>query len=350
MIDFNSYTELAKHYEESLDIVVKITAGSVENLSYRLYRQDAEPTDVIIVYHGGGVNRDAGYDILARQLSTFQELAICLVDIRGHGCSAGERGTVAQPERIWRDVDVIMAEMHRYFPQSRRHLFGHSSGAGMLLNYFTRYPFEQQADSLIMLAPELGPFSGTARDAASRFAQVRQWPFIVNVLSGGRLCGQYRAVSLNFPPEVLEMAPSFVRQYSVNMANALTPRNPGKQLAALPVPTLLLAAAQDELFSPQAIRNLVEKHGSDRLEFRCIEDSTHLVCVFEAHRDIHQYVVGMRHAAGGVMVRLTLALRNLFRNKRRTLASVTNLALALSCRRKPCPMLKLLRRGLKPTR
>ncbi|WP_235207268.1 alpha/beta hydrolase [Pectobacterium brasiliense] len=235
MIDFNNYTELAKHYEESLDIVAKITAGSVENLSYRLYRQDAEPTDVIIVYHGGGVNRDAGYDILARQLSTFQELAICLVDIRGHGCSAGERGTVAQPERIWRDVDVIMAEMHRYFPQARRHLFGHSSGAGMLLNYFTRYPFEQQADSLIMLAPELGPFSGTARDAASRFAQVCQWPFIVNALSGGRLCGQYRAVSLNFPSEVLEIAPSFVRQYSVNMANALTPRNPGKQLAALPV-------------------------------------------------------------------------------------------------------------------
>ncbi|RJL53458.1 alpha/beta fold hydrolase [Pectobacterium carotovorum] len=194
-------------------------------------------------------------------------------------------------------VDVIMAEMHRYFPQARRHLFGHSSGAGMLLNYFTRYPFEQQADSLIMLAPELGPFSGTARDAASRFAQVRQWPFIVNVLSGERLCGQYRAVSLNFPPEVLKMAPSFVRQYSVNIANALTLRNPGKQLAALPVPTLLLAAAQDELFSPQAIRNLVEKHGSDLLEFRCIEDSTHLVCVFEAHCDIHQYVVGMRQGA-----------------------------------------------------
>lgn len=71
----------------------------------------------------------------------------------------------------------------------------------MLLNYLTRYPGEQQADSLIMLAPELGPFSGMARDlaATARFAQVRQWPFVANALSGGRWFGHVRAVSLNFP-------------------------------------------------------------------------------------------------------------------------------------------------------
>lgn len=297
MIDFNSYTEQAKHYDETIEIVAKITAGSVENLSYRLYRQSAELTDVIIVYHGGGVNRNAGYDILARQLAAFQGVAVCLVDIRGHGCSAGERGTVEQPERIWRDVDVMMVEMRRYFPQAHRHLFGHSSGAGMLLNYFTRYPFEQRADSLIMLAPELGPFAGTARSGALSFAQVRQWPFIVNALSGGRLCGQFRAVKLNFTPEVLEMAPSFVRQYSVNMANALTPRHPGKQLAELPIPTLLLAAAQDEIFSPQAMRDFARKYGNGQLEFRFIENSTHLDCVFKAHRYIHQYIAEERRGA-----------------------------------------------------
>lgn len=294
MIDFNSYTTLAKHYDETLENVAKITTGCVENLSYRLYLQDTESTDVIIVYHGGGVNRDAGYDILARQLSVVQTLAVCLVDIRGHGCSSGERGTVEQPERIWRDVDVMMEEMRRYFPQARRHLFGHSSGAGMLLNYVTRYPCEQRADSLIMLAPELGPFAGTVRDDASHFAQVRQWPFIVNALSGGRLCGQFRAVKLNFTPEVLETAPNFVLHYSVNMANALTPRHPGKQLAALPIPTLLLAAVQDELFSFQAMRDFAGKHGSPQLKFICIEESTHLTCVFEAHRYIHQYIADIR--------------------------------------------------------
>lgn len=68
--------------------------------------------------------------------------------------------------------------MRLRFPLARRHLLGHSSGAGMLLNYLTRYPCEQQADSLTLLAPELGPFSGMARDlpAAARFAQCANGP------------------------------------------------------------------------------------------------------------------------------------------------------------------------------
>lgn len=292
LIDFNSYLEKAKHYDETLDVAATVTAGNVDGLSYCLYRQSDEPEEVIIVYHGGGVNRDAGYSILARQFLAVQRIAVCLVDIRGHGYSTGERGAVERPERIWRDVDVVMAEMRRCFPLARRHLFGHSSGAGMLLNYFTRYLFKQRADSLIMLAPELGPFAGTAYDvpSASRFAQVRQWPFIVNALSGGRLFGQYRAVRLNFPPAVCETTPSLVRQYSVNMANALTPRNPAKQLTALPVPTLLLAARQDELFSPEAMCDFVDKYGNAQLKFRVIEDSTHLMCVFEAQRYVHQHI------------------------------------------------------------
>lgn len=201
LIDFDRYVEQAKSYGEWPGGHVEMSSGRVEGLSYRLYRQTAASADVMVVYHGGGVNSAAGYDVLARQLAAEPTLAVCLVDIRGHGDSRGERGTVERPERIWRDVDIILAEMRCRFPLARRHLLGHSSGAGMLLNYLTRYPGEQQADSLIMLAPELGPFSGMARDLAAeaRFAQVRQWPFVANALSGGRWFGQSRAVSLNFP-------------------------------------------------------------------------------------------------------------------------------------------------------
>ncbi len=106
--------------------------------------------------------------------------------------------------------------------------------------------------------------------------------FVANALSGGRWFGQSRAVSLNFPA-VLAAAPDVVCQYSVNMANALTPRTPAKQLAALRLPTLLLAAAQDELFSAQSLQRFVEQHGSVHVAFGLLEGSTHLSCVFEAH-------------------------------------------------------------------
>ncbi|CAI2786151.1 Esterase/lipase [Serratia grimesii] len=305
LIDFKDYIEKAKCYHDTLTTTATISAGNVEGLSYRLYQHMPDTRDVMIVYHGGGVNSDAGYDILARQLTTDRTMAVCLVDIRGHGDSAGERGTVEKPERIWRDVDVVMAEMHRRFPQARRHLFGHSSGAGMLLNYFTCYPFAQRADSLIMLAPELGPFSGTARDVdvTARFADVRQWPFIINALSRGQLFGQYRAVSLNFPSAVLESTLSVVHQYSVNMANALTPRNPAKQLAALSLPTLCLAARQDELLNPTAIQAFVERQGNAHIEFHMIEDSTHLACVFEAHQYVHRHIAVVIQKAANLVSR-----------------------------------------------
>lgn len=294
MIDFHHYITQAKYYDETLTDSAIITDDNIAGLSYSLYLQHDEPDHVIVVYHGGGVNRAAGYPILARQLSAIPGVAVCLVDIRGHGESAGERGKVERPEHIWEDVDTLLGEINSRFPQARKHLFGHSSGAGMLLNYLTRYPFKQHAESLIMLAPELGPFAriAPATTITKSFAKVRQWPFIINAISGGFLFGQYPAIRLNFPPSVLETTSGLISKYSVNMANALTPRHPARQLAALPLPTLFLAAGRDELFSARSLADFVSQHGNARLEFRLLENSTHLDCIFSAYREIGQYLAG----------------------------------------------------------
>lgn len=292
MIDFHHYIAQAKLYDETLVANANITSGNVTGLRYQLYQQYDEPDDVVIVYHGGGVNLNAGYTILAHQLSAIPGIAVCLVDIRGHGDSAGERGTVESPEQIWQDVDTLLQEIASRFPQARRHLFGHSSGAGMLLNYLTSNRYRQQADSLIMLAPELGPFAKIrpATAITENFAKVRQWPFILNAISGGHLCGQYRAISLNFPAAVRDILPDLVCEYSVNMANALTPHHPAKQLTALPVPTLLLAAGRDELFSAKSLADFASEYGNPQLQFRQLENSSHLDCVFSAYREVAAYL------------------------------------------------------------
>lgn len=294
LIDFHHYIAQAKHYDETLSTSASIIPGNVSGLNYKLYQQLDEPDNVVIVYHGGGVNHTAGYTILACQLSAIPGVAVCLVDIRGHGESTGERGKVDRPESIWEDVDILLQEMSSRFPKARRHLFGHSSGAGMLLNYLTRYPYQQQADSLIMLAPELGPFAkiAPATPITEKFAKVRQWPFIINAISGGHLFGQFPAIRLNFPAAVLETTPDLVCKYSVNMANALTPRHPAKQLIALPIPTLFLAAGRDELFSAQSLADFASQHGNAQLQFRLLENSTHLDCIFSAYQEVRQYLAG----------------------------------------------------------
>lgn len=294
MIDFHHFITQAQYFDETLTDSAIITEDNIAGVNYSLYSQHDEPDHVVIIYHGGGVNRTAGYPILARQLTTIPGIAVCLVDIRGHGESSGDRGKVERPERIWEDVDTLLAEMHQRFPKSRKHLLGHSSGAGMLLNYLTRFPYQQQADSLIMLAPELGPFAKIAPATAitQGFAKVSQWPFIINAISGGLLFGQYPAIKLNFPASVLAVTPGLVSRYSVNMANALTPRTPDKQLGALPLPSLLLAADRDELFSAQSLANFASQYGNAGLQFRLLENSTHLDCLFRAYREIGLFLAG----------------------------------------------------------
>lgn len=294
MIDFHHYIAQAKYYDETLTSGAIITSDNIAGISYDLYLQHDEPDNLVIIYHGGGVNRAAGYPILARQLSAIPGVGVCLVDIRGHGESAGARGKVERPERILQDVDTLLQAITERFPQARKHLLGHSSGAGMLLNYLTRYPFQQHADSLIMLAPELGPFAkiAPATTITKSFAKVRQWPFIINAISGGLLFGQFPAIKLNFPATVLENTPGLVNQYSVNMANALTPRHPAKQLAALPLPTLFLAAERDELFSAQSLADFASQYGNAQLQFRLVKKSTHLDCIFSAYREIRRYLAG----------------------------------------------------------
>nr|WP_205067323.1 alpha/beta hydrolase [Pantoea coffeiphila] len=294
VIDFKDYIVQTDSLRAALPDRAVISTGQVEGLHYRLFRQREEPEDVVVIYHGGGVSGDAGYDVIARQLCAEGPVAACVVDIRGHGFSTGERGTVARPDRIWQDVDLLLAEMRRLFPNARRHLLGHSSGAGMLLNSLTRFPFTERADSLILLAPELGPFSATARKTSAPFARVRQWPFVVNALSGGRLMGQSQGVSLLFPAAVPEPPAGLVRHYSVNMANALTPRHPGKQLAALPIATLILAAEEDEIICCRALGELVARSGNARLAFQTIDRASHLGCVFVAYRFIHDFVTGCK--------------------------------------------------------
>lgn len=294
MIDFHHFIAQAKHFDEILAANADSISGNIDGLNYQLYQQYDEPDDVVIVYHGGGVSLAAGYSILAHQLNAIPGIAVCLVDIRGHGDSTGKRGTVTHPGQIWQDVDTLLQEMGNRFPGARRHLLGHSSGAGMLLNYLTRYPFQQRADSVIMLAPELGPFAKItpATGITESFAKVRQWPFILNGISGGYLFGQYPAISLNFPETVRETTSDLVDKYSVNMANALTPRHPAKQLAALPLPALMLGAERDELFSIRSLADFAIRHGNSQLQFRQLDNSTHLDCIFRAYREIVAYLGG----------------------------------------------------------
>lgn len=292
MIDFISFNDLHKQFNSLLPQAENVSEYQIVGLNIRFYEPTSAVEDVLLVYHGGGVNSDAGYDILARQMSNRGFVCTCLIDIRGHGRSSGYKGRISNPEQIWLDVDTVIEHVHSKFPRARIHLLGHSSGGGMLINYFTRYTPTQKSDSMILLAPELGPFSPTTicRRASVPFASVNKWPFILNALSMGLLCGDRFAVTLNFPNEVLSLRPEFVKRYSVNMANALTPRQPARQVAALSLPVTVLLAKKDELFDARLMAKFLEGCGNQKLRSLIIERSNHLDCIFNVTEEIRHHL------------------------------------------------------------
>ncbi|MBK0127651.1 hypothetical protein IAE30_28325 [Pantoea sp. S61] len=143
-----------------------------------------------------------------------------------------------------------------------------------------------------MLAPELGPFAkGVHRKIATvPFARVTRWPFILNALTRGKLFGNYVAVNLNIPGSIDNDVKNLVRKYSVNMANALTPRSPAKQLSTLSLPTLMLVADKDELFEPKAMEEFAKKYGNHYLSFKLLKDSHHLDCLFNSSFQIGEFI------------------------------------------------------------
>ena len=65
------------------------------------------------------------------------------------------------------------------------------------------------------------------------FATVSILPFVLNGITGGYFLGHYKAVKFNYPNKVLEQDPGLVAFNTVNMANAITPDNPKKQMDSL---------------------------------------------------------------------------------------------------------------------
>lgn len=292
VIDFIHFNNRHQQFSALLPHAKNVADYLIAGLNIRLFEPEGTVEDVLLVYHGGGVNSDAGYDILAHQISHQGSVCTGLIDIRGHGRSSGHKGHVAHPKQVWLDVDTVLEHVHLKFPQARVHLLGHSSGGGMLINYFTRYTPSQKSDSLMLLAPEFGPFAPAkiSKSVSVPFASVSKWPFILNAFSGGWLCGDRFAVTLNFPNEVMLLRPEFVQRYSVNMANALTPRQPAEQIAALPLPVTVLIAENDELFDAAQMSEFVEQCANPNLCSRVIEHSKHLDCIFDASEEIHQHL------------------------------------------------------------
>lgn len=132
------------------------------------------------------------------------------------------------------------------------YLGGHSSGGGLVLNY-SSWVNNPLFKGYIFVSPEFGYKSKTEKKGRTEFAKIKIGKFILNALTGGKLNQHTYAVELNYPKELLKSDSLIISKLTVNMANALTPRNPKKQIAKIKEPIAIFIGENDELFAPTKV-------------------------------------------------------------------------------------------------
>ena len=289
-----SFRELSEAGKVTLATPQSLQATDGIRLSYRRYTPTA-PRAAVLFYHGGGAHSGAGYQHIGNGLQTKFDTVVYTPDIRGHGVSEGPRGDAPDPKQVWEDITSCIKQIRADYPRVPLFLGGHSSGAGLALNYASQHHHEPVI-GYIFLSPQLGFRAQTDRPAQSApFAKVDTSAFADYAMSGGTARGHDYAVKFNYPAELLKADPGMVPAITVNMAIALTPFSPREQFAALDCPFGLWIGSEDELFVPEKVLAFADLAGSVRFRSQVgtIAGAKHLSVLLRAHETIGPWITSM---------------------------------------------------------
>jgi acylglycerol lipase len=243
-------------------------------------------TNSLILYHGAGANSRAGYTKFAENICKKYDTNVYLIDIRGHGLSDGNRGDCPRVESVWRDVDSAI-NFVKSIHNGKIFLAGHSSGAGLVLNYMN-YSNSDLVDKIIFIAPEFGHSVDTKTKKEEKFAEVSLWKILANRFSGGRAFAHSSAVFFNYDEKVAKEN-NLVCAYSVNMALAVSPDNARKSLENLKIETIIIYAQDDEIINSIKLQKFIEKLKNKNISYKILEKVGHLSCLSVADYDLKNF-------------------------------------------------------------
>lgn len=286
-----SFRELRETGNVNLAISQSLRASDGTTLSYRRY-VPTDPQVAVLFYHGGGAHSGAGYQFLGNGLRFQFNTVVYTPDIRGHGDSGGPRGDAPSPNQVWADITTYIKHIRNEYPYVPLFLGGHSSGAGLIINYASQ-PDHEIVNGYLFLSPQLGFRSQTDRPGLSApFAKVDTSAFIAYAMSGGTEHGQDYAVQFNYPSEILAGDAGLVDAITVNMSVALTPSAPHDQFATLDRPFGLWIGSEDELFLPEKVLGFADLAVSVRANSQAssIPGVKHLSILVRAHETMGPWI------------------------------------------------------------
>lgn len=287
-----SFQELSTIPEFPLEQPSFIPASDGIKLAYYAFLPQ-KPSAIIIFYHGGGLYSNRTYQHIGLSLQKDHQIGSYFVDIRGHGNSEGPRGDAPSANQVLEDISTILAMAKTKFPTVPVYLVGHSSGAGLLLNYSAyEHKKAELYDGYILLAPYLGPRVGVERPDAPPFVKsVRVWIYLLNQLFRIPFFQHIGAVFFNYPDELIKQDPLIVTSYSYTMSCATTPNNPALIFEELDKPCTVFIAQDDEQFLPEKIVEFARYNKKSMVTTGIIPQAKHLSILLDGSELIYQAII-----------------------------------------------------------
>jgi acylglycerol lipase len=286
-----SFLEIESSEKTLIPSLHYIKARDKTRLAYREYIPK-DITAVLIFYHGGGAHSGAGYQHIGYGLKNRFNVAVYTPDIRGHGYSGGERGDTSSPDQVFDDIGLFIRHIRTKHPKKALFLGGHSSGAGLVLNY-SDLKKREKVEGYIFLSPYLGFRSNTEnKNNKNPFATVKTSLFVENAMHGTH--GNSKAVFFNYPEEILKKDTKLITAITVNMSNALTPSSPGEQLQDLKLPLAVWIGKEDEVLDATRVISFI-KANSPKSFTKVVEGEKHLSILLNAPDYIGPWIHDVVH-------------------------------------------------------
>ena len=105
-------------------------------LSGYLWKPEGKPKALINIVHGFGEYMER-YNHWAMRF-VEKGYVVHSIDNRGHGKSDGKRGHVDKHDDFLNDIDVLVKESKKLYPDLPQFIYGHSMGGNIVSNYILK--------------------------------------------------------------------------------------------------------------------------------------------------------------------------------------------------------------------
>jgi len=233
-------------------------------LSYRLYEGPETSHRLIVLVHGSGWH-GMQFHPIARELAMAGAGTVAVPDLRGHGKNPVRRGDVDHIGQLEEDLADLIDHLAGARDDISVVLGGHSSGGGLTVR-FAGGPYGGKADGFLLLAPFLKHDAPTTKPNSGGWAR----PAIPRIV-GLTMLNTIGITALNGLPVIGFAMPRSVLEgpygdtatlaYSYRLNTSFAPRaDYGRDLAAIRVPLLVIAGAEDEAFEATLYESTISAH------------------------------------------------------------------------------------------